>query len=69
MPRLLTRTAVVVLDRRAGSTFTSSARTVSARLDPSLAQAHASLAYIKFYFDWDWEGLVWNFCAQSRWPK
>ena len=25
-------------------------------LDPSLAQAHASLAYIKFYFDWDWEG-------------
>ncbi|MBA3477584.1 MAG: winged helix-turn-helix domain-containing protein [Lautropia sp.] len=25
-------------------------------LDPSLAQAHASLAYIKFYFDWDWDG-------------
>ncbi|MDM0115210.1 winged helix-turn-helix domain-containing protein [Variovorax sp. J22R133] len=25
-------------------------------LDPSLAQAHASLAYIKFYFDWDWAG-------------
>ena len=25
-------------------------------IDPSLAQAHASLAYIKFYFDWDWEG-------------
>jgi len=25
-------------------------------LDPSLSQAHASLAYIKFYFDWDWAG-------------
>lgn len=25
-------------------------------LDPSLSQAHASLAYIKFYFDWDWTG-------------
>ena len=25
-------------------------------LDPSLAQAHAALAYIKFYFDWDWAG-------------
>ncbi|MDM0070677.1 winged helix-turn-helix domain-containing protein [Variovorax sp. J31P207] len=25
-------------------------------LDPSLAQAHASLAYVKFYFDWDWAG-------------
>jgi Tfp pilus assembly protein PilF len=25
-------------------------------LDPSLSQAHASLAYIKFYFDWDWVG-------------
>ncbi len=25
-------------------------------LDPSLGQAHASLAYIKFYFDWDWAG-------------
>jgi DNA-binding winged helix-turn-helix (wHTH) protein/TolB-like protein/tetratricopeptide (TPR) repeat protein len=25
-------------------------------LDASLSQAHASLAYIKFYFDWDWAG-------------
>lgn len=25
-------------------------------LDPTLAQAHAALAYIKFYFDWDWQG-------------
>lgn len=30
-------------------------------LDPSLAQAHASLAYIKFYFDWDWEGARQEF--------
>ena len=25
-------------------------------LDPSLAEAHASLAEMKFYFDWDWVG-------------
>jgi len=25
-------------------------------LDPSLSQAYASLAYIRFYFDWDWSG-------------
>lgn len=25
-------------------------------LDPSLSQAQASLAYIRFYFDWDWAG-------------
>jgi len=30
-------------------------------LDPSLAQAHAALAYIKFYFDWDWEGARQEF--------
>ncbi|RZL96644.1 MAG: tetratricopeptide repeat protein [Variovorax sp.] len=30
-------------------------------LDPSLAQAHASLAYIRFYFDWDWEGARQEF--------
>lgn len=30
-------------------------------LDPSLAPAHASLAYIKFYFDWDWQGARQEF--------
>ena len=30
-------------------------------LDPSLAQAHAALAYIKFYFDWDWAGAEQEF--------
>ncbi len=30
-------------------------------LDPSLAPAHASLAYIKFYFDWDWAGAQSEF--------
>ncbi len=25
-------------------------------LDPSLSQAYTSLAYIRFYFDWDWAG-------------
>ena len=26
------------------------------QLDDSLADAHASLAYVKFYFEWDWAG-------------
>jgi tetratricopeptide (TPR) repeat protein len=26
------------------------------QLDDSLADAHASLAYVKFYFEWDWPG-------------
>jgi len=30
-------------------------------LDPQLAQAHAALAYIKFYFDWDWAGARQEF--------
>lgn len=30
-------------------------------LDPSLAEAHASLAYDKFYFDWDWAGAEVEF--------
>jgi DNA-binding winged helix-turn-helix (wHTH) protein/TolB-like protein/Flp pilus assembly protein TadD len=31
------------------------------QLDPTLSQAHASLAYIKFYFDWDWDGARQEF--------
>ena len=31
------------------------------QLDPTLAQAHAALAYIKFYFDWDWAGAAEEF--------
>jgi tetratricopeptide (TPR) repeat protein len=30
-------------------------------LDPSLADAHAALAYIRFYFDWDWRGAEEEF--------
>lgn len=30
-------------------------------LDPSLAEPHASLAYDKFYFDWDWIGAEAEF--------
>ena len=30
-------------------------------LDPELADAHASLAQIKFYFDWDWQGAEEEF--------
>lgn len=30
--------------------------------DASLAEPHASLAYAKFYFDWDWAGAENEFC-------
>ncbi|HSE20266.1 MAG TPA: tetratricopeptide repeat protein, partial [Pyrinomonadaceae bacterium] len=30
-------------------------------LDPALAEPHASLAYDKFYFDWDWSGAETEF--------
>ncbi len=30
-------------------------------LDPTLAEPHASLAYIKFYYDWDWKGAEQEF--------
>lgn len=34
-------------------------------LDPSLAEPHASLAYIRFYFDWDWKGAEQEFQKAS----
>jgi tetratricopeptide (TPR) repeat protein len=30
-------------------------------LDPSLAEAHASLGFVKLYFDWDWDGAETEF--------
>lgn len=30
-------------------------------IDPSLAEAHASLAYIKVYYEWDWQGAEVEF--------
>ena len=30
-------------------------------IDSSLAEAHASLGYVKFYFDWDWPGAEIEF--------
>ena len=30
-------------------------------LDPSLAEAHASLGFVKLYFDWDWSGAETEF--------
>jgi len=30
-------------------------------IDNSLAEAHASLGYVKFYFDWDWPGAETEF--------
>lgn len=30
-------------------------------LEPTLGEAHASLAYVRFYFDWDWQGAEASF--------
>ena len=30
--------------------------------DPALAEPHASLGYVKLYFDWDWSGAEAEFC-------
>jgi DNA-binding winged helix-turn-helix (wHTH) protein/tetratricopeptide (TPR) repeat protein len=39
-------------------------------LDPSLSQAYAALAYIRFYFDWDWAGASNAFrCALDLNPS
>ena len=35
-------------------------------LDSELAEAHASLAQIKFYFDWDWQGAEGGIQACHR---
>ena len=37
------------------------ASTRALELDPSLAQAHASLGYTRLFFDWDWEGAEESF--------
>jgi tetratricopeptide (TPR) repeat protein len=38
--------------------------------DAGLAESHASLAYVKLYFDWDWAGAEEEFClAISRDPN
>ena len=33
------------------------------QIDPSLAEARASLAYVKLYYDWDWKGAEDEFLA------
>jgi TolB-like protein/DNA-binding winged helix-turn-helix (wHTH) protein len=33
------------------------------QIDPSLAEARASLAYVKLYYDWDWKGAEAEFQA------
>jgi len=33
------------------------------QIDPSLAEARASLAYVKLYYDWDWKGAEEEFQA------
>jgi len=37
------------------------AATKALAIDPSLAEAHASLGYIKFIYDWDWPGAEEEF--------
>jgi TolB-like protein/Flp pilus assembly protein TadD len=37
------------------------AATKALRLDPTLAEAHTSLAFVKFQFDWDWKGAEKGF--------
>ena len=37
------------------------AATKALAIDNSLAEAHASLGYVKFYFDWDWPGAETEF--------
>lgn len=35
--------------------------TKALELDPSLAESHASMAFVKLYFDWDWSGADVDF--------
>ena len=35
--------------------------TKALELDPSLAEPHASLAFVELYFDWDWPGAEAEF--------
>src|SRR5436190_5257501 len=35
--------------------------TTALEMDSSLAEAHTSLGFVKFYFDWDWQGAEMEF--------
>jgi serine/threonine-protein kinase len=58
--------SLIAVSQRAhsGATLIEQARTAALealRLDDGLAEAHASLAFIKFRFDWDWPGAEAGF--------
>lgn len=38
----------------------------SLQLDPSLAEAHTALAFVRFYYDWDWSGAEQGFQQALR---
>ena len=40
--------------------------TKALELDASLAEAHASLGFVKLYFDWDWSGAETEFQQGDR---
>jgi len=41
----------------------TAAATRALELDPTLAEAHASLGYSRLFYDWDWEGARASFAA------
>lgn len=49
------------LSREEASVKANDAAIKALELDESLAEAHASLGYIKFRFDWDWDGAEREF--------
>jgi TolB-like protein/class 3 adenylate cyclase/Tfp pilus assembly protein PilF len=49
------------LSREEASVKANDAAIKALQLDESLAEAHASLGYIKFRFDWDWDGAEREF--------
>jgi TolB-like protein/Flp pilus assembly protein TadD len=50
-------------ETRPGEAFpkAKAAATKALQLDATLAEAHASMAYVKTYYDWDWEGAEQEF--------
>ena len=40
--------------------------TKALELDASLAEAHASLGFVKLYFEWDWSGAEAEFLRRLR---
>jgi hypothetical protein len=39
------------------------------RLAPDLAEAQTSMAFLKFWLDWDWPGRRWRIAGRSNWIR